>query len=220
MKKIAVILNGAGHRDGSEIHEAVLTLLAIEEAGARWEALALNKPQTKVLNHLDGSVDREASPRNMLKESARIARGRIKDLGAVSAGDYDGIIIPGGSGTAANLCDFATKGAQMTVCPELANFLEVAHQKQKPIGAVCISPIMLARIFGAKSVRLTLGSADCDAAKAAREMGAHTVDCKPDDCVVDANLKIVTTPAYMCDASITEIALGIKKLAAEIIRLV
>lgn len=219
MKKIAVLLNGCGHRDGSEIHEAVLTLLGIEEAGARWEALAVNKSQAKVINHLDGSVESGSAERNMLKESARIARGRIKDLSAVNPGDYDGIIIPGGSGTASNLCDFASKGIKMHVLPEVVRFLELAHEKQKPIGAVCISPIMIASIFGKKGVRLTLGSAVCDAAKVALEMGADVVDCRAEDCVVDDRLLIVTTPAYMADAGVAEIAQGIRKLTKEVLRL-
>lgn len=220
MKKIAVILNGAGHRDGSEIHEAVLTLLAIEEAGGRWEALALDRAQSKVFNHIDGAEDLDASPRNMLKESARIARGRIQDLSKASVADYDAVLIPGGSGTASNLCDFAKRGAAMTVLPAIVNFLELAHQKGKPIGALCISPIILARVFGSKSVRLTLGSVNCDAAIAAKEMGAEAFDCSAKDCVVDETLKIVTTPAYMQNASMLEIYAGIRMLIKEVFRLV
>lgn len=157
MKKIAVILNGCGHRDGSEIHEAVLTLLGIENAGATWEALALNKPQASVMNHLDGRTEQDEPLRNMLKESARIARGRIKDLRVANIGDYAGVIIPGGSGTASNLCDFAAKGSKMSVVQEVADFLKAAHSKGKPIGAVCIAPIILSKIFGPNGVKLTLG---------------------------------------------------------------
>jgi enhancing lycopene biosynthesis protein 2 len=220
MKKIAVILNGCGHRDGSEIHEAVLTLLGIENAGATWEALALNKPQARVVNHLDGNVETDEPLRNMLKESARLARGRVKDLRTANVDDYAAVIIPGGNGTASNLCDFATKGAHMTVIPEVSTFLEGAHGKKKPIGAVCIAPMLLAKIFGENGVHLTLGSPEGDAAKAARTMGAKVSGCEVEDCIVDETLKIVTTPAYMLDATVSQVAIGIAKLAQEIVRLI
>ncbi len=219
MKKIAVILNGCGHRDGSEIHEAVLTLLAIENAGATWEALALNKPQAMVLSHLDGRVEVGEPSRNMLRESARIARGRIKDMTLAKLDDYAAVIIPGGSGTASNLCDFATKGAKMEVATEISSFLEMAHAKRKPIGAICIAPILLAKVFGSKGARLTLGLTTSDAAHAARHLGAEVVSCAAHDCVVDTRLKLVTTPAYMLDATVAQVADGIAKLAREIMAL-
>lgn len=219
MKKIAVVLNGCGHRDGSEIHEAVLTLLGIENAGASWEALALNKPQARLLNHLDGSLETNEPSRNMIKESARIARGRIRDLKTASIDDYAAVIIPGGNGTASNLCDFATKGSNMTVLPEVAAFLEAAHSRGKPIGAICIAPMILAKVFGSKHAKLTLGASEGDAAKAARAMGAEVIDCSAEDCVVDSSLKLVTTPAYMLDASVRQIGHGINKLAAAVVKL-
>lgn len=220
MKKIAVILNGCGHRDGSEIHEAVLTLLGVENAGATWEALALNKPQARVLNHLDGRIETDEPARNMLKESARIARGRIQELKAAKIDDYSAVIIPGGNGTASNLCDFASKGSQMSVLPEVVDFLETAHAKKMPIGAVCIAPMILAKVFGPQGVHITLGSPESDAAKAAAKLGAKIVGCHAEDCVVDEALKIVTTPAYMLEAQISQIAQGISKLAKEIVRLI
>jgi enhancing lycopene biosynthesis protein 2 len=219
MRKIAVVLNGCGHRDGSEIHEAVLTLLAIENAGATWEALALNKPQTKVLNHIDGRPETDASQRNMLHESARIARGRIKDLASARADDYAAIVIPGGSGTASNLCSFAAKGAKMDVATEIVSLLETAHSQQKPIGAICIAPVVLAKIFGTKGATLTLGSTHTETAEAARSLGAKVVSCPADECVVDSKLKLVTTPAYMLDATLPQIAAGIAKLVKEVIKL-
>jgi len=219
VKKIAVVLNGCGHRDGSEIHEAVLTLLAIENAGATWEALALDNSQARVLNHLDGRPETGSHERNMLHESARIARGRIKDIQSARLDDYAAVIIPGGSGTASNLCNFAAKGSKMEVVAEIASFLEKAHAKQKPIGAICIAPILLAKIFGPKGARLTLGSSEGDAADAARLMGAEVISCPANECIVDPRLKIVTTPAYMCDATVKQIAEGIAKLAKEVVSL-
>lgn len=210
-KKIAVILNGCGHRDGSEIHEAVLTLLGIEEAGALWDALALDEPQAHVLNHVTGKS--ESGSRNMLDESARIARGRINRLEDARASDYDAVIIPGGSGTAANLCDFALRGGKMTVHPVVARFLEETNKLGKPIGAICIAPMILAKVFGRLGVELTLGSDQNDAAKAAHELGCKVRPCAAGDVIVDRANKLVTTPAYMTTAGVSEIAKGIHKLA-------
>ena len=218
MKKFAVILNGSGHRDGSEIHEAVLTLLSIEEAGATWECVALNRNQDVVINHVSGKVVPGAE-RNMLEEAARIARGRIKDLQKVSAASYDAVIIPGGSGTARNLCNFATAGANMTVVPEVAEFLLAAHKAGKPIGAVCIAPMIIAKVFGGQGVTLTLGAHDVQAEDAARAMGAKHLTCKVSECVVDERMKIVTTPAYMCDTDITGVARGIRQMIQSILKM-
>ena len=218
-KKIAVILNGCGHRDGSELHEAVLTLLAIEEAGATWEALALDANQAAVLNHIDGAVDRGATPRNMLKESARIARGRIKNLADASPEQYAGVVIPGGNGTASNLCNFASAGKDMTVDSHVVKFLEAAHAHHRPIGAICIWPMLVARVFDKNGVRLTLGDADCGAAKAAATMGARPQACAAEDCIVDEGLRVVTTPAYMLEAGVAQIAIGIRALVNEVVRM-
>ena len=214
-KKIAVILNGCGHRDGSEIHEAVLTLLGIEEAGATWEALALNEPQARVVNHVTGKE--QSGKRDMLEESARISRGRIKNLVNARGADYDAVIIPGGSGTASNLCDFASRGAGMNVNGAVSRFLEDAHKAGKPIGAVCIAPMILAKVFGHLGVSLTLGDLGNDAANVARELGCQVKACDTDGVIVDHVNKIVTTPAYMTDAGVAGIAKGIKALALEIV---
>jgi enhancing lycopene biosynthesis protein 2 len=216
MKKIAVILNGCGHRDGSEVHEAVLTLLGIEEAGGHWECLALDRDQAAVTDHVTGR-DMDGTHRNMLHESARIARGRIKDLATARVSDYGAVIIPGGSGTARNLCNFASAGAGMTVDATVERFVHDAHAAGLPIGAVCISPVILARIFGAKGVELTLGSVDNDAARAAKKWGAKVIACEASGCVVDDRLKVATAPAYMCDAGVAEIAQGIRKLTRKMV---
>ncbi len=218
-KKVAVLLNGCGHRDGSEIHEAVLTLLAIEEEGVDWEALALNSDQAAVLNHLDGSVDRGVSPRNMLKESARIARGKIKNITEVDPANYVALIIPGGNGTAANLCNFATAGKDMVVQNEVTRLLRDFHDSGRPIGAICIAPMLIAGVFGKSGVKITLGGTEGGAPEAAAYMGAKVQQCGARDCVVDHELKIVTTPAYMLDASIAEIAQGIRQLTKDVLKL-
>ena len=217
-KKIAVILNGCGHRDGSEIHEAVLTLLGIEEAGATWECLAPDHDQAAVIDHRTGNSI-SGQHRNMLVESARIARGHIKPLTTVAPQDYDAVIVPGGSGTAKNLCNFASAGSHMEVEVSVADFLKAAHKSGKPIGAVCISPVILGRLFGEKGVKLTLGAIDNDAAKAARSWGCSVLAAGPGDIVADEKLKIVTTPAYMCDAGVADVATGIRKLARAIVEM-
>jgi enhancing lycopene biosynthesis protein 2 len=219
-KKIAVLLNGCGHRDGSEIHEAVLTLLAIEKEGFAWEAVALNANQSSVINHTDGSTDYDSGQRNMLRESARIARGRIKDLSSVTPESYCALIIPGGNGTASNLCDFSIAGSDFTVNPIVQGFIIASSKRGIPIGAVCIAPILLARIFGESGVQLTLGDSSCEAARAASAMGARVQDCAADQCFVDKENRVVTTPAYMLDANISQIAQGISSLVGQVISMV
>ena len=218
MKKIAVLLNGSGHRDGSEVHEAVVTLLAIEESGASWEAVAINRDQASVVNHTNGKEENDQH-RNMLVESARIARGRIKDITTAKIEDYDALIIPGGSGTAKNLCDFASSGAKMSVDPIVTEWIVGFQSAGKPIGAICIAPIILAKIFGSDKITLTLGSDNNDAAKAAKSMGATYVASSSDDIVVDDKLNIVTTPAYMHDTDLKSVAKGIRKLVHAVLAL-
>jgi len=218
--RIGVLLNGCGHRDGSEIHEAVLTLLGLEEAGAEPVCFAPDLAQAQVLNHQTGA----AMPvtRNMLQESARIARGKISPLSNCQISELSGLVIPGGSGTASNLCNFATAGQHMQVIGPVAGLLVEFHAARKPIGAVCISPIVLAKVFGASAPKLTLGSADLSvnpAAAAATTMGAKMEECAANACVVDPENRLVSTPAYMLDAKISEIRQGIAKLCAEVVRL-
>lgn len=218
-KKIAVILNGCGHRDGSEIHEAVLTLLAIEEFGWDWETLALNADQFGVLNHLDGSVEKQVTPRNMLLESARIARGRIRNLEDTNPENYSAVIIPGGFGTANNLCNFASAGKDMVVNTILDKFLRKAHSNRMPIGAICIAPIIIAKLFGSSGISLTLGAVDGPAAEAASSMGAKIRPCQATSCIVDSEARLVTTPAYMLNAGLSDIARGIRDLVKAVIEL-
>jgi enhancing lycopene biosynthesis protein 2 len=214
MKQMAILLNGAGHRDGSEIHEAVCTILAVEELGMSWECLALDRDQSTVFNHVSGKE--VSTSRNMLEESARIARGKIRDLTKVKPEDYGAFIIPGGFGTARNLCNFAMAGAGMEVDREVEAWLKEAHSKRLPIGAICIAPIILAKVFGELKPRLTFGSVDNDAAKAARSWGVDVVECGPELCVSDDRLRLVSTPAYMHDTSALAISKGIKALVSKL----
>src|SRR3990172_1601591 len=147
-KKIGVILSGCGVYDGSEIHEAVITLLAIDRLGAEAVMCAPNVPQMHVVNHLSGEVEAGAS-RNVLVESARIARGKIRDLAEVRAEEFDAVMLPGGFGAAKNLCDFAVKGKDCEVRPEVARLIREVHAQGKPVAAVCIAPAVLAKVLGA-----------------------------------------------------------------------
>lgn len=216
-KKIGVVLSGCGVRDGSEIHEAVLTLLAIDENGAEAVCMAPDLEFSEI-NHL---TSRETGgKRNALVESARIARGDIMDIKDMHAGDIDALIFPGGFGAAKNLCDFAEKGAAARVLPEVARLLQEMAAAGKPIGAICIAPALVAAALGREyAPELTIGN---DAATAAEIglTGSRHVECPVTEFVVDKKRKIVSTPAYMLARSISEAAEGIGKLVKEVIRLI
>ncbi|WP_282755215.1 isoprenoid biosynthesis glyoxalase ElbB [Desulfuromonas thiophila] len=211
MATVGVILAGCGVYDGSEIHEAVLALLALDRAGVKVQCLAPDKAQMHVVNHQSGDVA-EGESRQILVEAARIARGNVLPLGRARAEDFDALVLPGGFGAAKNLCNFAIKGADCDVDEEVAALIRALVAAGKPIAAICIAPVLLARILGSdgRKPRLTIGS-DSTTATAMSAMGAEHVPCPVDDCVVDTQLKLVTTPAYMLARSITEAARGIDK---------
>ncbi len=203
------MLSGCGVYDGSEIHEAVLTLLAIDRRGAEALICAPDMAQAHVINHVTGEPA-PAESRNVLVESARIARGRIRDVTRVTAADIDALILPGGFGAAKNLCDFAFKGADCAVHPDIARLVREVHQAHKPIAAVCIAPVVIAKLLGLERPSLTIGT-DSGTAAMVETMGARHVDCPVREFVVDRAHKLVTTPAYMLAGRISEAADGIDK---------
>lgn len=203
------MLSGCGVYDGSEIHEAVLTLLAIDRRGAEALICAPDMPQAHVINHVTGEPA-PAETRNVLVESARIARGKVRDVTRVAAADIDALILPGGFGAAKNLCDFAFKGAGCTVHPDIARLVREVHQAHKPIAAVCIAPVLIAKLLGLERPSLTIGT-DSGTAAQVETMGARHVDCPVREFVVDRAHKLVTTPAYMLAGRISEAADGIDK---------
>ena len=212
-KRIGVILCGSGHRDGSEIHEATLALLAIGRAGAEAICFAPRGAQQRVCDHVTGKeVD---DRRDMMTESARIARGRIRDLALAHAADLDAVVIPGGQGAAINLSTFSADGERCTVHPELARLVREMVEAGKPVGAMCIAPAALAKALQQAGVSavLTIGT-DAGVAKTIEAMGHRHESCPATDCVVDRERKIVTTPAYMVATSIGEIWAGAEKLVA------
>ena len=215
-KKIGVLLCGCGVFDGSEIHESVLTLLFLDQAGAEVICMAPNVDQLHVIDHTDQSMTEQQ--RNVLIESARIARGAIEDLADIHADQMDALVIPGGFGAAKNLSDFAVKGPDATVNPEVQRILDEMVAVQKPIGALCIAPATVARALGRVSPELTIGS-DVGTASAIESMGARHVNCQVDQIHVDQANKIVTTPAYMLGPNIKDIAVGIEKLVKKVMEM-
>jgi enhancing lycopene biosynthesis protein 2 len=217
MKKIGVVLSGCGVRDGSEIHEAVFALLAIDQSGCEAVCMAPDV-DFPVTDHL--SMQETGEKRNILVESARIARGNIRNIKDVNAVDLDAIVFPGGFGAAKNLCDFAMKGAAASVNPEVARLLREIAAAGKPIGAICIAPVLIAALLGKEyTPTLTIGN-DAGTATEIAKTGAKHQECAVTGFVVDVKNKLVSTPAYMLANSISEVRDGIEKCVKEVIKLI
>ena len=217
MKKIALLLSGCGFLDGSEIHEAVLTLLALDRAGAEAVCLAPDITQHHVINHYSGEVIPGES-RNLLVESARIARSRITDLKNIDTLALDAMILPGGYGVAKNLSNYAFKGADCTVDPDVAAAVQSFYKAGKPLGFICIAPVIAAKLLGHEQLDLTIGN-DPQTAADIEAMGARHIECPVNDTVLNRAKKVVSTPAYMFDAPICDVAKGIEKLVEELLSL-
>ncbi len=216
MSKIGVVLSGCGVNDGSEIHEAVITMLELDRAGAEMVPMAPNIDQLHVINHATGEEMDDS--RNVLIESARISRGNIEDIAGVTSENLDALIFPGGFGVAKNLSDYAMAGMECSINPDVLRLSKEVHNDGKPIGVICISPAIMAKIL-AGDTELTIGfdeqtASDIDA------MGAKHVLCPVDEIVVDKEKKVVSTPAYMEAQSIKQAASGIEKLVAEILNMI
>ena len=215
-KKIGVVLAGCGVFDGAEIHESVLTLLALDRAGATAVCLAPDVAQAHVVNHLTGEPV-EGETRNVLVEAARIARGNISDLAGVTAADLHGLVFPGGFGAAKNLCTFAFDGPEGEIHPDVRRLIQEVHAARKPIGLCCIAPALAAFALGGEGVELTIGN---DAATAAglEKLGAQHVDKPVTEAHEDPARKVVTAPAYMYgEARISEVATGIEKVVNTVV---
>ncbi|NTU53510.1 MAG: isoprenoid biosynthesis glyoxalase ElbB, partial [Chlorobiaceae bacterium] len=195
MKKIGVILSGCGVYDGAEIHEVVLTLLALDLAGAEAICFAPDIEQYHVINHRTGQ-EMEHETRNVLTESARICRGAISDLREIDASLLDGLIIPGGFGAAKNLCNYAIRGTECQVNEEVARTVRIFHETGKPIGFLCIAPVIAAKLLGAEGIEVTIGN-DPQTAADIEAMGARHREAAVDEIVVSPGTRIVSTPAYM-----------------------
>ena len=214
-KNVAVILSGCGVYDGAEIHESVITLLRLDQRGAKVQCFAPDIAQLHVINHLTGEPMPET--RNVLVESARIARGEIKDIREARVEDFDALIIPGGFGAAKNLSSFATEGAACSVQADVLNLAEAFAEAGKPIGLMCISPAIAAKIYG-PGVICTIGT-DADTAAAVSKMGGTHQECEVSEIIEDKARKLVSTPAYMLAKSISEAASGINKMVDRVLEL-
>ena len=215
--KVAIVLSGCGVYDGAEIHESVLTMLALVKAGAEPEFLAPNIPQAHVVNHLSGQVA-EGESRNVLVESARIARGKIKDIAVANEADYAAAFFPGGFGAAKNLSDFASKGADCQIQPDVLRFAKAIAQAGKPACYICIAPAMIPQVYG-PGTSMTIGN-DADTAAAVSAMGGQHVNCQVKEFVVDRQRKVVSTPAYMLAENIAEAAIGIEAAVSATLALI
>lgn len=219
-KKIAVVLCGCGRADGSEVHESVSCLIHLARLGAEYRCFAPDAPQPSVVNHITNEATHEK--RNMMVESARISRGEITPLGRLDVDAFDAVVFPGGFGAAKNLCDFASKGAECAVLPDVERVLRAFHAKKKPVGLCCIAPVLAARVLGTKKggpgVSVTVGP-DSPAASAIAAMGSTNVAREVTQEFVDTTNKIVTTPAYMCDAKPHEVYEGIGRMVERVVQL-
>ncbi len=218
--RVGVLLSGCGVFDGSEIHEAVSILIALDRRGATIVYLAPDVAQSDVVNHLKRQPEKSAQKRNVLEESARIARGNIRDLAGVRAEDLDALVFPGGFGAAKNLSDFASKAHESSVHPEVERLMKEMHAARKPIGLACISPVIAARVFGKGQLkpRLTIGT-DPATAEAINRMGGEHCNAGPADICVDEENRLVTTPCYMNDVGPWTVYQGAEKMVEEVLRM-
>ncbi len=214
MKKanIAVILSGCGYLDGAEIHEATLTLLAINQQGSDYSCFAPDKEQHHVVNHISGEETGET--RNVLLESARIARGAITDVANFDAAKFDALILPGGFGAAKNLSDLAFKGSKCTIDEQVARAVTSMREAGKPIGALCISPAVIAKLV--PGTNLTIGQ-DTGTAQAIQAMGCSHTATMHGEIVIDEANKVVSTPCYMLDSRVDQIYDGASKLVKAVL---
>jgi enhancing lycopene biosynthesis protein 2 len=209
-KRVAVVLSGCGYLDGAEIYESVSTLLALDMADAQVQCFAPDKDQMHVVHHTT-QTPMEGETRNVLTEASRLARGEIKPLSDAKMNDFDALIFPGGFGAAKNLCDYAVKGADMAVDPKVDQLIKEAHAAKKPICAICIAPVLVAKSLGADHhPTLTIGT-DPGTAGHIEQMGGKHASVQVTEIVVDQANKIVTTPAYMCAKRISEVWTGVSK---------
>ena len=215
MVRIGVVLSGCGYLDGAEIHESVLAGYFLQKHGAELVFAAPDVPQMHVVDHRTGEVV-EGETRNVLTESARIARGEIVPVEELSADDLDALVLPGGFGAAKNLCDFATEGPACTVHPAVERLVRDVHAAGKPIGAICIAPAVIARVLGEEHPRLTIGT-DAGTASALESMGARHEPRAVHEVAVDRERRLVSTPAYMLGPDITDVARGIEACCREVV---
>ncbi|MCK5096800.1 MAG: isoprenoid biosynthesis glyoxalase ElbB [Desulfobacteraceae bacterium] len=215
-KKVGLLLSGCGVFDGSEIHEAVITMLALDKAGVEIVFMAPDI-QYNVINHFKNKNANEQ--RNALVEASRISRGKMENIKNIKSNDIDALILPGGAGAIKNLSNFADKGADADINPEVARLIFEMNKNNKTIGAICISPVVAAKVLSHKNITVTIGN-DKATASIIESMGCTHVDCTVDEIVIDQANKVVTTPAYMLGPGIKDIAIGIEKLVEKVVSMI
>lgn len=216
MKKIALLYSGCGHKDGAEITEVVSALTSLEQSGARVTCFSLNK-NVFVTNHLTKTTS-TTEMRNMLAESARISRGNIQELNSLVVSDFDGFIIAGGMGAALHFCNWAEKGINCDVDPDVNRVITEFYNSQIPIAAICIAPILLAKCLAGKGITITLGPKS-EAFHSLARWKVSVVDCPVDDFITDRDHKIITTPAFMHEATFGDVAVGISRMVKELVEM-
>lgn len=214
-KKFAIVLSGCGVYDGAEIHETTLSMYAIARNGGEYKIFAPDIEQHHVINHLTG--DEMEEKRNVLIESARIARGNIQSLDKFEAKDFDALLFPGGFGAAKNLSTWAFDGPEASINKEVERSIKEMSEAGKPIGALCISPVLVGKIFG--DLELTIGQ-DQSTIEALETLGVKHKKTTHGEVVVDEKYKVVTTPCYMLDASIDQIGLGAENVVKKILEMI
>lgn len=218
-KRVGVVLSGCGPGDGSEVREAVLTLLSIERGGAEPVCMAPDRPLPFVLDHLTGNP--EKAPRSVMAEAARIARGQLRDIASVTIEDIDALVFPGGEGVARVLSNYVDKGAVCDVNPDVVRLMKAHLSSRRPLGFVCLAPILAARVLGPiAGVRITLGPRGTTPAKHAAVMGADVRPCPVREIMVDQKSRVISTPGYMYDdARLNDVAVGIDKMVRAVLGL-
>lgn len=217
-KRVGVVLSGCGFLDGAEIQEATSTLLALDRRGAQVLAFAPDVEQMHVVDHAAGKPA-EGQKRNVLAEAARIVRGQIADLATAKAEELDALVFPGGFGGAKNLSTFAVDGTGLKVHPEVERIIREMRAADKPIGFICITPVIAAKVLGSENPQLTIGN-DKDTAAAIEALGGRHVERPVTEIAFDERLKVVSVPAYMYgDSSIAPVAEGIDKLVGRVLEL-
>lgn len=213
MKKYCVLLSGCGHRDGSEINEAVFSLLSLSQEGIEYDIFAPDWEQYDTVNHQTG--EESSSQRNIFEESARLARGEVKHLEDFQIEDYSALILPGGFGVVKNFTNFPAENKNWKVKPEIAKLILSFYEAKKPIGAICISPSLLAILFRDKKLRVTTGL-NIESKKLIDFTKAEIVLVDSDEIVIDETNLIISTPAFMNDATLSKVYKGINKLIKQV----
>ncbi|WP_375327027.1 isoprenoid biosynthesis glyoxalase ElbB [Candidatus Tisiphia endosymbiont of Nemotelus uliginosus] len=214
MTKVAVVISGCGHLDGAEIFETVFTLLELDKHQTEVKIFAPNIKQLQVINHL--TQEKMPEQRNVLVESARIARGQIRALPELKVQNFDALILPGGFGAALNLSDLAANNENAKVIADFKEIIVQFYKAAKPIGAICISPALLALALKEHAkITITLGNKN----ELIQKLAATEQTCLADNIAVDEKNKLVTTPAFMLNAPLTQIHTGISALVAKVINM-